>query len=233
MERLLYELDQSDQRIAAFEEAMRLTEETSRAEAEEKRQLEAWVQDIEKRIAEREAESQAECDVFRQRLEQANEERGQLQERIETLLQGGGGDRALEEMVQILRRDNEVLTEKVAQRDALCHELKTRCGELEQQTGEENIQQCLDKEMRKERLSLAQERAAMSRQQLELNNKVQELKQEIERQGRVHPADDKIRAFRQSLKEIHEQEKKEYVPPTISQRLVRLWQRLDGPTDRD
>ena len=66
-----------------------------------------------------------------------------------------------------------------------------------------------------------------------MNNKVQELKQEIERQGRVHPADDKIRAFRQSLKEIHEQEKKEYVPPTISQRLVQLWQRLERPTDRD
>ena len=233
IERLLYELDQSDQRISALEEVSRLAEETSLAEAEEKRQLEAWVHDIEQRIAEREEESRAECDVLRRRLEQATEERALLDERIEKLLQGGGGDPALEEMVQVLRNDNESLNERLAGREAECLELKKRCAGLQQQTSEDFIRQRIDESLRAERLQLAQERATLSRQQLELTNKVHELKHEMERQSRVHPADDKFQAFREQLKELHQQEQKEYVPPTISQRLARLWQRLDGPTDRD
>lgn len=240
IEQLLVELDQSDQRVAGLEEIAHFGEESQLAEAEEKRQLEAWVDDIEKRIAEREAESQAECKVLQKRLERAAEERGHLQQQVEQLAQSdGNGNSALEEMVQTLRQEvqalrqeNESLCEKVAARDATYEQQKKRCQELERQTtgGVEYIQQNVDEATRAEHLLLAQERAALSRQQLEISNKVHELTREVERENRVHPADDRFRVFRQELKEL---EKTERVAPTVSQRLARLWQRLDGPTDRD
>ncbi len=93
--------------------------------------------------------------------------------------------------------------------------------------------------MRLERLQISQERAAISRKEHDITTKLREVEVriELEHQARTntagHDVDERFRAFRDRLKELHLEEQAEYVAPSIGQRLVKLWQRLDGPTDTD
>ena len=233
VQRLLVELDQSEQRIAALEELSQHTEEVRLAEQEEKRQLDAWVGDIERRLVQREEEIQAECDVLRERLQQATQDREDVEGRVDTLLENRGDDQGLKEMIQVLQRDNESLRARVDSATNQCRELEKECNELRQQNTEEAVEQRIVDAVRTERLELAQERAELSRQKRELSRNLSQASQQMEKQAAVHPADDKFRVFREQLRELHAQEKAEYVPPSLGQRLVQLWQRLDGPTDKD
>lgn len=233
IEQLVVELEQGDQRVAAVEESLRLSEETRQAELEEKRQLEQWVGDIEERVAARELEIRAECDVLRRKLEEATKDRQEAQGQVSSLIGESEGDAVLQDMVQVLRRENGSLKTKHSEAmDQVAH-LRKQVTELENAATEESIQKRINEALRVERLALAQERAALSRQQLEVTSKANELSQQLEKKSGLNPADERFRVFREQLKELHQQEQQEYVPPTITQRLVNIWQRLDGPTDTD
>jgi hypothetical protein len=119
-------------------------------------------------------------------------------------------------------------------KESQCDELRKQLSELEKLNREDQIQRRVEDQVRSERLQLAQERAVFSRQKLELTKRLQTLQQELEmRDRKQHPADHKFQVFRERLKELHDEEKATYVPPTLTQKLKRLWDRLDGPTDRD
>ena len=78
LEQLLDELERGDGRIGALEQLLQAAEETTRAEQEERRQLEAWVTDIGTRITEREQDWEAESNSLRHRLEEVSHQRDQL-----------------------------------------------------------------------------------------------------------------------------------------------------------
>ena len=62
MEELLTELQSADDQLRTFEELLRTSDEATQAEQEERRQLEAWVEQIEQRVTSREEESRAEIE---------------------------------------------------------------------------------------------------------------------------------------------------------------------------
>ena len=62
MEQLLDELQLADERVRTHEELLRASDDATQAEQEERRQLEAWVEQIEDRVTDREAESKAETE---------------------------------------------------------------------------------------------------------------------------------------------------------------------------
>ena len=233
VDRLLFELQQSDHRIAALEDVARLSEEARYAEAEERREIESWVQDIEKRIAEREREIQAECELLRGKLQSAEHERSTALVHVDQLIAQNTDDPNLEDILEVQRRDNETLRERAELYEEKCRDLQLKNEQLQAENNTEFVEQQVAEAVRKERLDLAQERAALSRRELELAGKVKELQLEIESKGKTHQADQRFRAFKEQLAVLHQQDKAETVQETMCQRLVRLWNRLDGPTDRD
>jgi hypothetical protein len=228
---LLFELEQCDERIAFLEEMACLSDEASISNAEEQRQIDDWLREIEDRMIEREADVKSECDVLRKRLERAMVENEELHDRVKDVLEGGHGGSSENEILSILRKENESLREQLAKQHRECEAIGEKCVELERRADADYIRKCIDEEVRSERLQMAQERAALSRQKCELTQKLHELNEEMDRHQRIHPADEKFRVFRDTLAELHEHDRSEYVPPTISQRLNRLWKRLDGRDD--
>jgi hypothetical protein len=132
-----------------------------------------------------------------------------------------------------------------AQLDELQHELAAanRRGSVAQQeletirscSSDDLIRAQVEETLRSERLQLAQERATLSRERAEfarLANPPEETATGVKR----NEADERFLAFRQTLKELHQQEEKQHAgarKPTLGTRLADLWRRLDGPTDTD
>ena len=68
LEELLDELQTSDERVRGMEELLRASDQATQAEREERCHLESWVEEIEQRVAQREAESAAELSRLQMRL---------------------------------------------------------------------------------------------------------------------------------------------------------------------
>lgn len=227
------ELEESDQRIANLDAALRASEEAMAANDAERRELLNWVEEIETRVGEQEDQWRAERGVLDRRIQDELDRYNLLMKRFEDIDQGEPSF-AFQESIEVLRNENNSLHHKLTAKQQEYGELQQRFEELSKANREEQIQRRVADQIREERLQLAQERAVFSRQKLELTKRLQLLQQELEmRDRKEHPADQKFRAFREQLKELHQQEQAEYVPPTLTQKLKRIWDRLDGPTDRD
>ncbi len=72
LEELLEELQSSDKRIRGLEELLQFSDQAAQAEQEERHQLESWVAEIEQRVSQREAESEAELGRVLNRLKECN-----------------------------------------------------------------------------------------------------------------------------------------------------------------
>ena len=73
LEELLQELQSTDQRVRGMEELLRVSDQATQAEQEERSHLERWVTEIERRVANREAESLAEVQRISTRFEEAKQ----------------------------------------------------------------------------------------------------------------------------------------------------------------
>jgi hypothetical protein len=235
LEDLLDELSRSDQRTSALEELLRAEQELVRSQEEERRQIDAWLSDIEQRISSRENEWNAEREVLTQRVSLLKAERDEADRQIQEAYQQGTGASAQDKVVEQMR----------AQLDELQHELAAanRRGSVAQQeletirscSSDDLIRAQVEETLRSERLQLAQERATLSRERAEfarLANPPEETATGVKR----NEADERFLAFRQTLKELHQQEEKQHAgarKPTLGTRLADLWRRLDGPTDTD
>ncbi|MEM1068172.1 MAG: FHA domain-containing protein [Planctomycetota bacterium] len=219
MQELIDEANRSDERAALLEEMLHAAEDSSRNEIEERSQLEGWVSDIESRLSQREEEHEAEVEALRQRLETAQQEQEQLQRRLGQAAHGGNAPRQYEETLEKLQQANRQLQEQLAESRKQLHALEKQLEEAEgTQEGA----------LREERASIAKEQARLSRMRFELSRKVAEvenLPKEVkeEEQEMSH----KIRALRQHLREIHEEEKKEEAEASLTSRLAKLWKRVE------
>ena len=231
---LMLELQASDARLVHMSSELRLLEETRAAEQEERRQITEWVNQIENLSTKRNDEARAEIEFLRQRFEREKADRLTEQQRADNSLQADGEvEKRLKDTLTVLRRDHETLREKYDDSIARSHELEKECDDLRSANSEEAITQRVNEAIRAERLAIAQERAQVSRREHEFSCKLRELELQLDDKSRVSDADSKFQAFREKLQELHQEEKADYVAPSLGQQLVTLWRRLDGPTDKE
>jgi chromosome segregation ATPase len=210
LEQLLQELQQRDDQIATLTDLLEATEAANRAEQEERSQIDSWLHDIEQRCGDREQEWRSQQAKLQSELNSVAEERDQAQAAL-NVDSSSVKLEAAQNVMRSLRETAETQREKL---NAAEQEISRLRRELEA---------AVQGPPREERMQLAEERSEIARLRQEL---------EHERQRKQNPAvnDDnlKLKALRQHLNEIHEQEKKEREERKLSSRIARLWNRLDG-----
>ena len=219
MQELIDEANRSDERVAMLEELLLATELASDAEREERRQLEAWVDDIEQRLTQREAEHQAEIGLLREQLARTEKAQERL---VQQLRQAAGEQTASQhyhEHLDQLQHDYQKLQQELA-------ESQQQCAKLQQQLTQmaEEPQQAL----REERIQLAEEQKQIANLKLELSAQLTNLKAPALPPGRVDgDADQRIQALRDPLLQIHQQDQQAAKAASLAGRFKRLWQRVD------
>ena len=222
---LLDELERSDERIAALEELLLITEEASLAEQEERRQIEAWIGEVEIRFGQREAESTAEMEVFKRKLHDTLAERNRLELRLQTAASPQGSREVFQETLDQLRTQNSTLAAELERQQRHVSGLERNVEQLKEQLDPDALQRRLDDAVREERLQMAQERAEMARQRVAM---ARELEQIPQAHRRADPdSETKFQALRQHLKEIHVQEQQDKKERSIGSRLAQLWKSLE------
>ncbi len=234
LESLLDELQSTDHRIQSMEELLRVADEAQLAEVEERRQIEDWVTEIETRVRRREEEWQSQNEQLNNQIAELKEQREQAHEQLGQALDSNGDEVAkqtqqqleqtqaqnnkLAELAMELKRENEALKEKMSE------------FQSEAESGESPA--VLQRKLREHELELAQERAEMSRQRAELTRMRDELDRATgEAQKDVGTSDLRVKALRDHLREIHDQEQEQRAEERgggLASRLSRLWQRLDS-----
>ena len=221
MQELIDEANRSDERVALLEEMLLAAEDANRSEREERNQLEAWVRDIEKKVGDREEEHAAELEALKSRLQEAAEQQLRLQKQLRKAASGGTADatKQYDQILESLQQKNRDLEEELAESQKQCLNLDKRL---------ESAQGGTDELLREERAKLAKEQAAVSRLRYELSSKLTEIEQMPKSDNRAdQETGQRIRALREHLREIHEQEKDEVKESTLATRLAKLWKRVE------
>jgi chromosome segregation ATPase len=219
IEELSEEANRAEERASMLEEMLHAAEDSSRNEQEERAQLEGWVSDIETRIGQREEEHVAEIEALKQRLDEAQHEQDQLRRRLGQAAHGGNAPKQYEETLEKLQHTNRQLQEKLAESEKGRLSLQQRLDDASSQH---------DRAMREERANIAKEQARISRLRFELSRKVADVESmPKDDRGQDDEASQKIKALRQHLREIHEQEKKDAPETTLTTRLAKLWKRVE------
>lgn len=214
MEQLLAELEHGDERVARLEELLAAAEEAGQAEQEERRQLEAWLADIELRVTEQEQQWQAERDSLLRQLEQARE-LGSAVEQSESAT-----DSAAVSAPQDAARNRQL--------EAEIQQLKTAAVDQNDEI-ERRVAEKVEAELRAHRLQMAQDHAQLARDRAELQRSrelepVESTPAEVD----VDNADQRIKVLRDHLRQIRDDEEQQRREHKLSHRLARLWARLEG-----
>jgi hypothetical protein len=106
--------------------------------------------------------------------------------------------------------------------------LNQKLREVEQQASSSGQAAEPDHELRAERVQIAQERAELARQRADLMSLRAQLDQVSKSADSPKlEVENRMRAFRQHLREIHDQEQTDPPQPSLSSRLAQLWKRLE------
>ncbi|QDU40444.1 Chromosome partition protein Smc [Maioricimonas rarisocia] len=234
LEELLDELARSDERLSAMSELLRAAEDANEAEVEQRNQIEAWVGEIERRFQERDAEWQAERESLQKRLAEVAAQRDRLEQQLGQS-GGGGADQKLEAHLKKLRQENTQLRGALEETRNEARSLTERLDQMDAGEVEARQQNAIEEALREERLQLAQERAAITRERAELARLEEQLQRDRDSMGAEgNAADQRIRAFREHLRELHESEPSRPKNTGLSSRLGKLWRKLEGrPLDTD
>ncbi len=92
LEDLLEELEDSDRRSLELEQLLRLSDEATRAEREEREHLESWMQEIENRVSQRESESEAQLERLQCKLDETRTQLEQSEDQVRRVLHTEPGD---------------------------------------------------------------------------------------------------------------------------------------------
>jgi myosin heavy subunit len=213
LEELLEELKSSDDRIRSMEELLRCSDQATHDEKEERRQIELWVTELEQRVTQRESESAAETDRLEQRLQEAQENQKHAELQLGKLL-----DQQTNSAAKGQDPSNEVVDSFQAQLESMQEKIDTLQNENEQLRRDstaaafanenEQVEKLRETEQRLAEIQLAtsRERAEMSRQRAELQALKGELEQKLQEPRVLDQADTRIRAMREHLKELHQEE---------------------------
>jgi FHA domain len=228
LDQMLAELQLSDERAATLEDLLRAADEATRAESEERRQLVSWMEDIEARIGEREAEWQAAQDALQGRIDALHADRERFSERLKEL-GNRDGTAASAKLIEDLREEVETLRRKLDLAEQACAALRKKIDDTEFQNSIEARDKYIEQKIREERLEMAQEHTRIARERAE----VARMKAQLETKAPPEPqkldeATCRVQAFREHLKDVHVKESRERDTKKLSSRLARLWKRLDG-----
>jgi chromosome segregation ATPase len=225
LDELLDELTRADERASELERLLEAAEEACRAEREERRQLEAWVEDIERRVGQREADFQADNQLLRNRLEEARAEQGKLEEQLRNVVHASGSESARQAVAEMQQRCKELQ----GQLETLAAEkasLQARLAERQAMQSEGWQQSQLEEALREERIRLAQQQAELARRRAEMATAQAQL--ESPGHGGRSEIDQRVKAFREHLREIHSLEQRERTERGLAARLGKLWKRLES-----
>lgn len=229
LDQMLNELQLSDERVVMLQDLLRAADEATRAESEERRQLVAWMEDIEAKIGEREAEWQASQKALQDRINEFTANRERFDERLKEL-GNKEGTAASARLIEDLRVEIESLREKLDATEQARQALRKKIDDVEFQNSIEARDKFIEQKIREERLQLANEHAQIARERAE----VARLRAQFDSAPAAPQAPSfdeatcRVQAFREHLKDIHKEESKDKDSKKLSSRLSRLWKRLDG-----
>jgi chromosome segregation ATPase len=247
IEELTADIQGRDETITVLLEQTQLFEESAAAQRAEWEQLHQWVEEVERRVEgkdAREANLEAEIAAERRRgetLRNALEsERRAAESRIRALEQAAGSrhtpiERSGEGAANAeLQRENQWLREECAQLERavgaavgpIRDSLETARCELEESKRE--LRRVVDEQERERNeaaAALTELRSRLARESLEKKPS----SGAAERPRALIEADERIRAFREHLRDLHNREAEERAGRTLSSRLSRLW-RTTGPS---
>jgi pSer/pThr/pTyr-binding forkhead associated (FHA) protein len=214
---LLNEAEQSDQRIAVLEDLLLACESAQAAQFEERQCFAAWLQDIERKFGEREAEHLAEVEAVKRMVAEGQVEIQQLHQRLVKASSMPSGHTEVMTTLEELRVSNLRLQDQL-------RGSQDRCRELEQQVAIADSPRLED--LRMEMAVLAQERAELARQRHELVNQLT-LASSVPKQASSEDQEMacRIRTLREHLREIHSQEQTTQSGTSFTARLSNLWHR--------
>ncbi len=214
LEHMLNELQQKDEQVATLTDLLEAAEETNRLERDERGQLNSWLKDIEQRFGSREQEWQAEREELNKRLQLIIAERDRAENTVKAD-SATGKLQAAQNLLQALRVTADEQRRQLQESEATISELQHK------------LKQVQELRPREERVELAELKAEIARQKQEIES----LRLQGQR-GSMDDADLKLRALRQHLNEIHEEEKIRRAEleeqNKLSNRLSRLWWRMEG-----
>ncbi|GAC1450744.1 MAG: hypothetical protein NVSMB9_35390 [Isosphaeraceae bacterium] len=259
MKELVGELATSQETVSLLIEQTRLYEEAAKAQQAEWEQLDQWVGEVERRVTSRDAKDAqlaSELNAERRRSEALLQ--SAVAEKAEWDAQSRGFEREAQQLRDALVRKSEGSSETQKASIALLEEnrrLQTMCARLQLATVEtEDLRSRLarveqDLTHAKNTLEQAHDERERTRNEHEaelaglrstiatLSLKGEESSVTLKSSTSVHEsterttldADERIRAFRQHLKELHEREAERRANRSLSSRLSRLWNHT-GPT---
>lgn len=227
IEELLDELDRNDARMATLEELLIAAEEANCAEREERRQLEAWVADIETLVSEHDKTRSVEVETLKQRVATLVAERDDLMQQLSRPASGKHSDQADAEDTEEVAKLRVQIAHLGQQLQAANATASRFEGELRLRDTQLTETKDAKRSLREEHLKLAEERAALARLRAEIAANQAELptRPPDERTD----VDSRVRVFRQHLREIHEEEKQEHKTRTLSARIAQLWNYVEQP----
>ena len=233
MEQLLDELQSADDRVHTFEELLRTSDDATQAEQEERRQLEAWLEQIEDRVTAREQEANAETKRLNGRVQDLLVQQKHHEQVIEKALQqrtsGSGNDRA-DELVQSLQEQVHDLQSKWQQAQQECEQLAAQRSAAPDGSDSQTVTELKQKIMQLE-MDSSRERAAVARERAELAK----LQSDMEQKGRTNKldtdADIRLKAMRDHLRELHSEEeieREQRRQQSIGGRIANLFTRIES-----
>ncbi|MEZ6060402.1 MAG: FHA domain-containing protein [Planctomycetaceae bacterium] len=211
LEQLLQELQQKDEQTAMLTELLEAAEEANSAQEQERSHLDSWISDIEKRFGDREQEWQAAIDRQQQTIAKLTIERNQAEASLTSS--------ASNAQVEVLQRSLQTQREEA---ESLHRNLEA--AERENKRLQRELDDLGKSVSREEAVRLCQERAELARQRQELQLQCEQKAQPVA----AKDSTERFQALRSHLKDIHEQEERERQERSLSGRLSRLWQRLEG-----
>lgn len=206
------ELECSENRIRTLNDLLQATEEANLAERDERQHMEKWLTEIEGRLGESDQALKLELEQLKSReqrkddlLRRAEEQIRKMMTEAAELAQNGQQDQQqgqkvleLNARVEQLQRENEGLVSEI-------NELK----EHNASSTADSVQlRQLQQQIAQMEMEAAQERAEISRERVELKaaqDEMMALKREL---NRSNEADNRIRAMREHLREIQQDEER-------------------------
>ena len=231
LEELLEELSNSDDRVRGLEELLRVSDNATQAERDERQQLESWVSEIEQRVEQKEAESAAEMGRLESRLSDTREQLKVAHTQLKSALQSttGSTNSHADELALELRQQIEQLQEQL---ESARIENERLCKASPVNTGDDVHEELLrtKEELLQAKVDSSREQAELSRQRVELEQLKGELDEKLKNAKKLGNGDTRLKAMRQHLREIHEEEKierEERRQKSLSGRISRLLQRVN------
>ncbi len=232
LEELLAELQTSDERVRHLDDLLRASDEANQAEQEERRQLESWLNEIESRVSQREADMEADAEKLRLRCESSDRQRLQAEAQIRKLVSVGSkqssdsvADARQTSQLQVqLEQQNRALETTQQENEALKNQLQ----QLRLRDNTEGMA-ALEQKLVGMELETSRERAEIARQRSEFENLRSEFERKLQQKAEPCADESRIAAMRQHLREIHEEEKskeKERRHNSLSGRISRLLNRV-------